>query len=284
MAEKKTGKKGYAATQRLRDRDRSKRGGQRKRDEKIGSSESADDAEATHRDNFLVQRDAYLDSLLERNYRSSTVDVRRFDLKHFIQWAHERGIERSEGITRSMLESYRRHLYHRKKANGKPLGVGSQRRMLGAVQLFFRWLCRQSLLEANPASELELPRREKRLPEQTLSVSEVESVLAQPEVDDLLGVRDRAMLELFYSTAIRRSEMTRLVLSELNRERQTLHLRHTKGRRDRVVPVGDRAFSWVERYLEQVRPLLEIHPDGAALFLTSYGEAFNPEVDRKSVV
>jgi len=278
MAKKKSGRKGYAATKRLRDRDRSKRGGNQKLPENLGATENAGNAENAHRGNFLVQRDAYLESLAVLNYRDSTIDGRRVDLRRFIQWAQERGIERTEKVTRSMLESYRRHLYRRKKANGKPLSVASQRSMLGAVKLFFSWLCRQSLLEANPASELELPRPEKQLPAQALSVSEVESVLSVPDVDDLLGVRDRAMLELFYSTAIRRTEMTRLGLSELNRERETLHVRYTKGRKDRVVPVGGRALTWLERYLEQVRPLLEIHPDGGALFLTSYGEAFSPEV------
>ncbi|MCF6312418.1 MAG: site-specific tyrosine recombinase XerC [Verrucomicrobiales bacterium] len=278
MAKKKTGRKGYAATQRLRDRDHSKRGGNQKQPENLGSSEDTNNVEAADRGNLLAQRDAYLESLAVLNYRASTIDGRRVDLRRFIQWAQERGIERTEKVTRSMLESYRRHLYRRKKANGKPLSVASQRSMLGAVKLFFQWLCRQSLLEANPASELELPRPEKQLPAQALSVSEVESVLAQPEVDDPLGVRDRAMLELFYSTAIRRTEMTRLALCEFNRERQTLHVRYTKGRKDRVVPVGARAMHWLERYLEQVRPLLEITPDSGALFLTSYGEAFSPEV------
>ena len=132
MAKKKSGRKGYAATQRLRDRDRSKRGGNQKLPEDIGSTEAA------NRGNFLVQRDAYLESLAVLNYRSSTIDGRRVDLRGFIQWAQERGIERTEKVTRSMLESYRRHLYRRKKANGKPLSVASQRSMLGAVKLFFR--------------------------------------------------------------------------------------------------------------------------------------------------
>ena len=139
-------------------------------------------------------------------------------------------------------------------------------------------MCKQDILAANPASELQLPRPEKQLPEAALSVREVEAVLARPDVTDPLGVRDRALLELLYSTGMRRSEAARLHLTDLNRERKTLHLRHTKGRKDRVVPVGQRALVWLESYLDTVRPRLELDLDETALFLTGYGEAFNPDV------
>ena len=79
---------------------------------------------------------------------------------------------------------------------------------------------------------------EKRLPQEVLSLAEIEKLLAVPNVTDPLGIRDRAMLELFYSTGIRRTELCRLELSDLNTERRTLHVRLGKGKKDRVVPVG----------------------------------------------
>jgi len=97
-------------------------------------------------------------------------------------------------------------------------------------------------------------------------------------VRDLLGVRDRAMLEVLYSTGIRRSELTALELTDLNPERQTLQIRQGKGHKDRIVPVGERALSWTGRYLEEVRPRLVLDNAQRALFLTSYGEPFNPDV------
>jgi integrase/recombinase XerD len=85
------------------------------------------------------------------------------------------------------------------------------------------------------------------------------------------------MLETFYSTGIRRAELARLELSDLNLEKQVMRVRG-KGRKERMVPVGTRALHWLGRYLDEVRPLLTQKPDEQALFLTGYGDAFNPEV------
>jgi integrase/recombinase XerD len=124
---------------------------------------------------------------------------------------------------------------------------------------------------------------EKRLPTQALSLAQVEALLAVPNVVDPLGVRDRAMLELFYSCGLRRAELCRLELSDLNPERRTLTIRKGKGKKDRVVPVGLRAIHWLERYLKEVRPCLCLDTRTPALFLTGYGEAFNPDVVSRMV-
>jgi integrase/recombinase XerD len=143
---------------------------------------------------------------------------------------------------------------------------------------FFRWLTKQNVILHNPASELELPRMEKRLPTAALTLSQVEALLAVPNVADPLGVRDRAMLELFYSCGLRRAELCRLELTDLHTERRTLTIRRGKGKKDRVVPVGARAVAWLERYLKEVRPRLSLDTRTPALFLTGYGDAFNPDV------
>jgi integrase/recombinase XerD len=92
-------------------------------------------------------------------------------------------------------------------------------------------------------AELELPRMEKRLPQAVLFPAEIEKLLAVPNVADPLGIRDRAMLELFYSCGVRRAELCRLELADLNTERKTIHVRLGKGKKDRMVPVGERASS-----------------------------------------
>ncbi|HOY59683.1 MAG TPA: tyrosine-type recombinase/integrase, partial [Verrucomicrobiota bacterium] len=93
-----------------------------------------------------------------------------------------------------------------------------------------------------------------------------------------LGVRDRAMLELCYSRGLRRSELYCLELTDLNPKRRTLTIRRGKGKKDRVVPVGARTVAWLERYLREVRPRLSLDTRTPALFLTGYGDAFNPDV------
>jgi len=265
---------GYNAVRWMRDRDPNKRGGNQLPDDGLDHSESTSAAYV----------DDYLEDLKVHNRTPEAIESRRFELLPFLRWADERGLFYPEQITRTILESYQRYLWRYRKKNGKPLGISTQRQRLGGVKNFFAWLCKKHLLEANPASELELPRSEKRLPVEALSRPEVETVLGVPDVTDPLGIRDRAMLELFYSTGIRRSELTRLEIPDLNRDKKLLHIRLGKGRKDRVVPVGSRALQWVEKYIEDVRPLLVINIDAQALFLSGYGEAFNPDVLGRKVV
>ena len=116
------------------------------------------------------------------------------------------------------------------------------------------------------------------MPEEALSIEQTELILSQPEINDPLGIRDRAILETFYSTGLRRSELVKLEVTDLNPERCTVRIRQGKGHKDRVIPIGQRALIWAERYLEDVRPQLLIDTGEKTLFLSSYGEAFNPDV------
>jgi integrase/recombinase XerD len=144
-------------------------------------------------------------------------------------------------------------------------------------------MTRQNLLLHNPASELEMPRMEKRLPTAGLSLSQMKDLLSVPNVFDPLGVRDRALLELFYSCGLRRSEICRLELADFNGERRTLHVRQGKGHKDRMLPVGESAVHWLERYLCEVRPRLCLDTRTQALFLTGYGGPFHPDVITRMV-
>ena len=267
-------KTGYHALRWMRTRSHKKRGGLNK----------ADDGLTRQGATLAALTDDYLESLRVHNRTPEAVESRQNELKPFLYWSEERSLYHPDQITRTILESYQRFLWNYRKKNGRPLGISTQRGRLGALQHFFSWLCKQHILEANPASEIELPRPEKRLPVEALSVAEVEAVLSQPNIADPLGIRDRAILELFYSTGIRRAELVRLEVSNLNREKRLLHIRQGKGHKDRVVPVGARALRWLEKYLDDVRPLLMVKLDEQALFLSGYGESFNPDVLGRKVV
>jgi len=125
-----------------------------------------------------------------------------------------------------------------------------------------------------PASELELPRLERRLPKHVLTIRESETVLATTNVSEPLGLRDRAILETLYSTGIRRMEVVNLKLYDMDVDRGTLMVRQGKGKKDRMVPIGKRAIGWIEKYLTEVRPRLIIDPNDVTLFLTHLGQGF----------
>ena len=212
----------------------------------------------------------YLNWTQVRNYSEATVRNRRVHIGFFLQWCSERGLLEPVEITRPVLERYQRYLFHYRKKNGEPLGFHSQHSRLAPVRVWFKWLVKQNYLLANPASEIELPRLGYRLPT-VLTVNEAEQVLAQPEIHDPLGLRDRAILETFYSTGMRRLELIHLKLFDLDLERGIVTIRQGKGKKDRVIPIGDRAVAWVNKYLAESRPLLAIEPDDGTLFLSADG-------------
>lgn len=216
--------------------------------------------------------DAWQARLAERNYSPRTLDAHKWALRTFLEWAEARDLTRPEHITKIMLESFQRWLHRYRKKDGKPLGVSTQRARLGALQRFFAWLCRENHLPANPAADLELPRKQHRQLPKGLSREEVTAVLAVPDIRDPLGIRDRAILETLYASGIRRSELVRLDLADLDAQGGTLHIRQGKGGKSRIVPVGRSALDWLTRYLETTRPRLLLDVAEPALFLSGYGQ------------
>lgn len=204
-------------------------------------------------------------------YSADTVRARRQNIRRFIAWIDERGIDDPRQITRPMIERYQRHLFYYRKADGQPLTIGMQLQYLASIKLWFKWLARAHHILANPASDLDLPQQPKRLPSRILSATEVEAVLREAEPTTARGLRDRALLELLYATGLRRSETASLGMYDPDVLRGVLWVRHGKGNRQRVVPLGERACAWLEKYLHEARPEL-IAGETQALFLTDYGE------------
>jgi integrase/recombinase XerD len=244
-------------------------------DKKGGYAVTPDTFDRSHPATLASRIDRWFTWLEERNYSARTIDARKWSLRTFLTWAEDRSITRPEQITKPILESYQRWLYRYRKPNGKPLGVTTQRARLGAIQNFFQWLCKNNQLTANPAADLELPRKPAKILPRALTIAQIDDILNIPDTADPLGIRDRAILELFYSTGIRRSEITRIDIEDLDQERAVMTIRG-KGNKGRIVPVGQRALDWLQQYLDKTRPLLHINQNEHALFLTGYGQRFSP--------
>ncbi|MBF0548534.1 MAG: site-specific tyrosine recombinase XerC [Candidatus Riflebacteria bacterium] len=192
-------------------------------------------------------------------------------------WLDVRGITKPLEVTRPILERYQRYLYHYRKKDGMPLAFRSQTCHIQPIMAFFRWLARNNHILSNPAADLELPRRVKQLPRTVLSIPEVERVLSQINLKDPLGIRDRAIFEIFYSTGIRRGELVNLKLFDVDAARGVLFIREGKGWKDRTVPIGERALAWLDKYLREVRPSLVVPPDDGTIFLTKEALPFHPD-------
>jgi integrase/recombinase XerD len=197
-------------------------------------------------------------------------------LRRFIAWCDDRGLTDPAEITRPILERYQRHLFAHRRPDGSPLALGTQFGCLSPLRSWFKWLAREGRITADPASQLTLPRLSKQLPRALLGVAETESILTAADPATPEGLRDRAMLELLYSTGLRRTELARLRRYDADLARLTVFVREGKGRKDRVVPLGTRAAAWLDRYLADARPRL-LGQAREELFVTDWGQPITPE-------
>ncbi len=206
-----------------------------------------------------------------RGYNSNGLWTRRADLKEFCAWCSEREITRPDHLNRTVIDLYQRFLSYRPKKDGELLSLRTQGKKLMTVAKYCKWLVRERLVAYDPAAELELPRPGVQLPKAVLTAEEAERVLAVPDPSTVIGLRDRTILETFYATGIRRSELIRLDLEHVELNRGVLSIRHGKGDKDRFVPVGERATAWLKKYLAESRPQLVVHLDERAVFLSVRG-------------
>jgi integrase/recombinase XerD len=225
-------------------------------------------------DSLYHHMQRYLTFLAEKNYSQETIRHRDNVLRGFISWCDERGLTRPQQLDRPILERYQRHLFYHRKADGDPLSTSTQHARLIPIRHWLQWLVKQGHLLYSPAADLELPRMEKRLPKAILTAKEAEAVLAVPDVGNAVGLRDRAILETFYSTGMRRMELIGLKVHDLDFDRGTVMIRQGKGKKDRMIPIGERALAWVAAYRDRGRPELVSGRDGGELFLTAMGEEF----------
>lgn len=224
---------------------------------------------------FWVLMEQHFEWMRVKNYSERTIESRRWNLGYFINWCTDRGIMRPNEVTKPILERYQRYLYYYRKKDGGPLSFVTQGGQLASIRSWFKWLTRQNHLLYNPASEIELPKVGRRLPKNILTKSEAEQVINQPNTLTPEGVRDRAILETFYSTGMRRMELIHLRLYDIDSDRGTVLIEQGKGRKDRVIPIGDRALHWIARYVNEVRPILLVGDSGGdTLFLENSGRPF----------
>ena len=200
------------------------------------------------RDNSLERYlEIFLNHLtLERGLSDNSIDAYARDLKRYLQYLNDLGLAEPDRIQRPAIVDFIEQLV---QAGLAPASVA---RTISAVRGFHRFLVSEGFSKTDPGEQLEAPRLKRGLPG-VLDVHEVESLLKQPDTSRPLGLRDRAMLELMYACGLRITELLTLRESDLFLEQGFVRC-WGKGSKERVIPVGAIAQSWVKRYLDQVRP------------------------------
>ena len=209
--------------------------------------------------------DGFIDRLwMERGLSKNTLTAYRSDIAGFARWLrkHHTSLLAAE---RAHVQSY---LAERIAQSTKPRSTA---RLLSSLKRLFRFLCREGMREDDPSALIESPKLGRSLPK-SLSESEVDALLQAPDVGTTLGIRDQAMLELMYASGLRVSEIVALSLDQVSMHRGLVRLLG-KGDKERLVPMGESAQDWLQRYLQEARPELLKGRSSRAVFVTARGAA-----------
>lgn len=214
------------------------------------------------RDDPLIDR--FLDALwLEKGLADNTRQAYRSDLALFNGWLDERGVRLADAGRDVILDHLAWRLHNAYKAR-------STARLLSGLRGFYRFLVREGLVAIDPTLQVDLPRLGRPLPK-AMSEADVEALLAAPELGDPLGLRDRAMLEVLYACGLRITELISLTLEQVNLRQGVLRT-FGKGSKERLVPLGEEANHWLERYLRDARRELLGAKIGDVVFPSQRGD------------
>ena len=199
-----------------------------------------------------------------------TVPAYRAAVGFFLSWLEERG-EALWDVKTADLMAYQADLLAARKKDGKPYSLSFQMNRISALKSLFRFLLKRGYLLYDPAAAVEYPRSEIRLPRVVLTKREARRLVEAPDTTTYAGRRDRAILETFYATGVRVSELAGLTLSDVDTEERILRIVQGKGRKDRNVPLTAAAANAIERYLLEARPKMRGARRSRLLFLAPRG-------------
>jgi integrase/recombinase XerD len=202
-------------------------------------------------------------------YEAKTAHEYLREVGSFLAWLENRGVALAQARTEDVL-SYQSFLYAQRKPNGKPYSSGNLKNRIKALKSFFRFLYRRRYLLHDPAASIDYPRSERRLPRVILTREEARKILEAPNTKTPTGLRDRAILETFYGTGIRSSELSNLTPDDVDTEERVLRIVRGKGRRDRRVPLTRAAAEALDLYLAKARGKL-LRQEKRLLFIQNRG-------------
>ncbi len=210
--------------------------------------------------------DEFCDALwLEDGLARNTLDSYRLDLAQFAGWLNERQKKSLLAAEHADLLTY---LAHRVAGKSK---AASTSRLLSSLKRFYQYALRQGKITADPTVNIDSPKLPRGLPK-VLTEADVEKLLAAPDVEDPLGLRDRTMLETLYASGLRVSELVTLKVAQVSLDMGVVRI-VGKGAKERLVPLGEEALSWIKRYLKEARPRILDKRAANAMFVTSRGAA-----------
>lgn len=191
------------------------------------------------------------------------------------------GLEKDiKAVTRTDMETYIARLYDYRTGDGQPYSTGTICMKVRSLKRFFEYLEDKNIIFINPMEYISEPQKEKTLPRNTLSVQEMQKLLEQPNLGTLTGIRDRTIMEIFYSTGIRLNELCKLTIYDADLQGGMLRINQGKGKKDRVVPLGKHAVRFLREYITKVRPRCTKNKENQnrSLIVDRYGKPISKQV------
>jgi len=204
---------------------------------------------------------------IERGLSDNTIQSYRRDLKKYQQFLRKENVMSFSDVTKADILLYLQHL------NTEKFATSSISRMISSLRKFHQYLKQEGLSDGDPMINIQLPKKKQSLPK-ALSIDDIDRLMGAPDVKTILGLRDRAILEILYATGLRVSELVNLTKSDVHLDIgfiQTIG----KGDKERIVPLGEEAIYWVNQYLQYSRPdLARGRKETTFLFLNFHGQGF----------
>jgi len=208
-----------------------------------------------------------------------TISSHRKTLRVFFDFLDSKGMTSIDQVTKRTILDYYTYLINYKGARGKGVSSSTRALLLLSTKTFFKFLARFDYIQKDPTQDIEPIKEEKALPRDYMSEKEMFRVLEKPNINDSLGLRDKSVMEVFFSTGIRKNELCQLNLNDIDYHEGMLRVNHPKGgpNYQRIIPIGDIALSYVKQYIQKSRPNLENGHDTQALFLSYKGNRLDKD-------
>ncbi len=213
----------------------------------------------------------FVDAMTAWNWSPRSIVSYEQNVRVFLDWLEEEtDITDLAEVSAETLSAYQTWLLTEEKPSGERLSAATQRARLSTVKRFFLFLAKEGQVLSDRAATVSLPKLRRRLPQPLISPAEALRLLQRIDTGTPLGLRDRAMIEVLYASGIRNAELRALVLGDLDAATGTLMVRHGKGDKDRVVPIGPIATKVLTSYIQEARPIL-VPVETPLIFVTKNG-------------
>lgn len=232
----------------------------------------------TKEENLMLLKERFRQHMQVANRSQQTIKNYLWHLQKFLDHLFELGIYSVLEVNKKHILDYQKHLHYFENRKGRQDTIRAQNNHLKVVKVFFHFLKGEDYIPQNPAQDVDYAREPIRLPKNILTKKEAKKILQKPDTTTVLGFRDRTMLEILYSTGIRRDELRNLSVEDVNLEDGYLRINSGKGDIDRVVPIGTLASKYLQNYLLEIRPVLLKKPEIKELFISKKGNRLSKNV------